>query len=277
MTMRAHKLIEWLENEPDHRRVLNDRENYRKRRDKLTEMIQASVKFDLGYIEELPMPKEGEAVIEAERLFPANPFLFQTFVKEENLFKDPDMEYVEEEDYENVSEGMYLYVLGYGYPDEGLYVLEGFQESPGFKTIIRLGSLTLDNSRPGMGRFAPLNNEEGWIKRNLVAVYSLTLSAYKVMSCCNIYKEKEEAPAKLNKKRAKKGKPLIDEYYTLSIGRVNSKGECVPIEGESKGTRKLHFCRGFVRHLKTKDTWVRGYWRGNKAKGIIIKDYQLEK
>lgn len=87
------------------------------------------------------------------------------------------------------------------------------------------------------------------------------------------------APEKLNRKRAKKGRPPLYEYKMLDIvADVMSP----PTEGVSHGkgshhaSPRMHSRRGHVRKLASgKTTWIRNSIIGKPGRGEIIKDYAV--
>lgn len=78
---------------------------------------------------------------------------------------------------------------------------------------------------------------------------------------------------KLNKKRARYGKLPLVEYRTLSILKPRQI-----VERELGGTHaspRVHLRRGHFRRHGEKIIWVRESLVGDKANGLLLKDYQL--
>ena len=95
------------------------------------------------------------------------------------------------------------------------------------------------------------------------------------------------APAKLNKKRQKQGKPLLNEYKTLKLilpKKSKSKGVEANDANGQRETR-LHMCSGHFR-LYTSEAplfgkitgrfWIPAHMRGNKDLGEIKKSYNVK-
>jgi len=103
-----------------------------------------------------------------------------------------------------------------------------------------------------------------------------------ILSCKNIRKKKIQADKKIQKKRIKNKKPLLLEYYVLELKNISFGSQ--KSQAKDLWSNRIHFCRG---HMKayTKEHPLFGklvgrYWwaphaRGNKKRGVIIKDYQM--
>jgi len=106
-----------------------------------------------------------------------------------------------------------------------------------------------------------------------------------VLNCKNIVLKKEHPDRKLNLARAKKGKPPLFAYHTLHVKVPTMRTEADGEDADSGRTQRVHLCRG---HFKTytEDKPLFGkytgrYWwpwmvRGDKKKGLVIKDYNIE-
>lgn len=104
-----------------------------------------------------------------------------------------------------------------------------------------------------------------------------------LLNCKNIVTEKHEAPERLNKKRQKAGKPPLFSYHTLAV-KVPGESTASKSGAKTGITQRLHLCRGHFKHF-TKDKPLFGkleglYWwqphvRGEKKKGVVMKDYHL--
>ena len=102
---------------------------------------------------------------------------------------------------------------------------------------------------------------------------SIVVTVLKILECSNVSESNNIPPAKLNKKRNKKGKLLLFEYKTLVItGGGNSSGSH---QGGTHASPRLHMRRGHIRRLRTTTVWVRSCMVGDPTKGRILKDYKL--
>lgn len=107
--------------------------------------------------------------------------------------------------------------------------------------------------------------------------------ALMLLNCQNIGTENVEPPLNLNKKRGKKRKAPLFSYKTLIVKPTGKDYQSVP---KGLWNNRIHFCRG---HFKTytKDAPLFGrftgrYWwqphtRGRNTKGVVHKDYKIEK
>jgi hypothetical protein len=109
-----------------------------------------------------------------------------------------------------------------------------------------------------------------------------------LLSCKNINKIKNNPPEKLNKKRITKGKQPLFTYHTLKMILPSERGESYNTDdiANNGGLVRIHLCRG---HFKTYAVdnplfgkYTGRYWwqpqvRGNKERGLVMKDYHLEK
>ena len=109
--------------------------------------------------------------------------------------------------------------------------------------------------------------------------------AFILFNTKNIMVQTIKPPVKLNKKRCKKGKQPLFEHKVLKLQLPGEKKKNVGDRSDSHDLTRLHLCRG---HFKTYTTenplfgkYTGRYWwqpqaRGNKEKGIIIKDYEVK-
>lgn len=96
-----------------------------------------------------------------------------------------------------------------------------------------------------------------------------------VMSCTNVTLVDNLPPAKLNKKRVKRGNPPLYSFKTIQITGESTRN----IQTGHGGTRaspRFHTRRGHIRHLKSGEmTWVRSTKVGNPMRGVVEHDYEL--
>ena len=101
----------------------------------------------------------------------------------------------------------------------------------------------------------------------------LALRAFcSAMNCTNVGRKKHEVELKLQKARSKRGKAPLFSYWTLTLN--GRGGETRDLGGTHAGTR-VHLRRGHPRQFEIgKWTWVRAHAVGNKANGMVHKDYR---
>lgn len=104
------------------------------------------------------------------------------------------------------------------------------------------------------------------------------VTALRMVSAFNLPRVEAQ---KRDVKRATKGlKPetKTDKYYILKLSGRSLNYLPEP-QGKCRATgikQRWHMCRGHYRHLKSgKVVFVRGHYRGDKALGIVHKDYSL--
>jgi hypothetical protein len=102
------------------------------------------------------------------------------------------------------------------------------------------------------------------------------------LSCKNLSAIDNEPPLKLNKKRIKSGKQPLFTYKTLVIKPTGKKQESQASQG--LWDNRIHLCRGhFKKYTADKPLFGRitgRFWwqpsvRGNKEKGVVMKDYKI--
>jgi len=111
---------------------------------------------------------------------------------------------------------------------------------------------------------------------------SVFLGFLQLMHCHNVFSDSEPAPAKLNKKRKKRGKNPLLEYKVLKMR--HGDGRITRVSGElRKGSTKLHHRRGHFgnrwkgigKEKKLVRVWISPCLVGNADKGEVIKDYRV--
>ena len=97
-----------------------------------------------------------------------------------------------------------------------------------------------------------------------------------ILNCKNIKKIRIQPSDKLNKKRKKQDKTLVDSYYVLRVKPFGEKSNSSSPKSNHDG-RRIHFCRGHPK-LFTKERPLFGKWdglfwwephiRGNRTKDL---------
>ncbi len=103
----------------------------------------------------------------------------------------------------------------------------------------------------------------------------LTVTAAKAflsaLHCSNVKREEHHPDAKLQKARAKRGKAPLFSHWTLQLDGKSERGEN---QGGTHTGPRVHLRRGHPRqYTPGKWTWVQACAVGNKAAGIVHKDY----
>ena len=101
----------------------------------------------------------------------------------------------------------------------------------------------------------------------------MVASFLSALNCSNVKRTEHSPSQKLQKARLKRGKQPLFSFWTLELPfERNEKGE--PLGGTHASPR-VHLRRGHVRQYAVgKWTWVQPCAVGNKAIGIIHKDYK---
>lgn len=126
-----------------------------------------------------------------------------------------------------------------------------------------------------------MKRENPWHHANVglhIVIRILTL-----LNCKNIITAKVISDEKLSRKRIKKGKKPLFSYHIL---KIKDKLSHNPSEFRDLWTNRLHLCRGHFKEY-TKENPLFGkhtglYWwqphiRGDKKRGIVMKDYQISR
>jgi hypothetical protein len=85
-------------------------------------------------------------------------------------------------------------------------------------------------------------------------------------------REVMRAPAALNKKRERNGKPLVKDFSIVDLARRHR------VVGPATGTHRsprLHFRRGHWRHYEDHKTWIRWTMVGDPDLGFVEKQYRV--
>jgi len=115
---------------------------------------------------------------------------------------------------------------------------------------------------------------EAGLKSNLSSI-AIALKYIEIINCSNI-ELVNNIPSKLKQDRAKKKGKKLFEYKTLHI-KQNTKRNINKSEGKHTSPR-VHLRRGHIRKCHSGiTTWVQPCVVGDKEKGMIHKDYKLDK
>ncbi len=113
-------------------------------------------------------------------------------------------------------------------------------------------------------------NATATIVQGTILQATLFLSA---LNCVNVKQIEIQQPVKLQAARIKRGKAPLFSYKTLQIDLPHDESNR-DISGSScTFDRRLHLCRGHIKHRKTGYFWWQAHVRGNKKAGIVHKEY----
>lgn len=91
------------------------------------------------------------------------------------------------------------------------------------------------------------------------------------LHCSNVHRQEHAPDAKLQKARAKRGKAPLFSYWTLQLNGKNEGGDD---KSGTHATPRVHLRRGHPRqYAPGKWTWVQAHAVGNRAAGMVHKDY----
>ena len=120
-------------------------------------------------------------------------------------------------------------------------------------------------------KFFDIDPAEVDIGKNIVEIALAFLSA---LNCTNVRRIEHKPDAKLQKARAKRGKQPLFSYWTLELDL--SRPESSESLGGTHASPRLHLRRGHPRqYAPGKYTWVQPCVVGNKAAGMVHKDYRV--
>lgn len=133
---------------------------------------------------------------------------------------------------------------------------------------------------PGDGKMHTLISptKDGDIGHNFAAhARGPVFSFLSAMNCCNVERIEEKAPPKLNTARAKRSKMPLFSTWTLNINLAHPGSSSSKSNGTHASPR-VHLRRGHVRRYQSGLwVWVQPCVVGNKALGLIHKDYAVTK
>lgn len=106
-------------------------------------------------------------------------------------------------------------------------------------------------------------------------MHSIVSAFLSALNCTNINRVCHMPDEKLQRARAKRGKKPLFSYWTLELHPERSEGARL---GGTHASPRLHLRRGHPRqYAPGKYTWVQPHVVGNKALGMIHKDYDGSK
>jgi len=111
-----------------------------------------------------------------------------------------------------------------------------------------------------------------------MSAYATTVVAQVIaaLRCKNVGLRTEAAPDALNRKRARSGKQPFFSYHVLEISERRDPAE--DDLGGSHASPRVHLRRGHIRkHPAAGSIWVNACVVGNKALGMVVKDYKVKK
>lgn len=147
---------------------------------------------------------------------------------------------------------------------DGKLVAQGFSRGP-VRWALRWRA-KLDDLHPTWARSTP-TGAIGEVAQGL-AVVAKFLSA---LNCSNVHRQEHAPAAKLQKARAKRGKAPLFSYWTLQLDGKSERGEN---QGGTHASPRVHLRRGHPRqYAPGKWTWVQAHAVGNRADGVVHKDY----
>lgn len=104
--------------------------------------------------------------------------------------------------------------------------------------------------------------------------HAIALNAFYILGCANVQTVDHDAPAALNKKRARAGKFPILTHKTLVVVADAARTARVDRGGTSSSPR-VHLRRGHIRRLdEVRRVWVQPCVVGSKH-GVVTKDYRV--
>lgn len=136
-----------------------------------------------------------------------------------------------------------------------------------------LNKLTLKflDSGNGFNRLADADT----IEFSVVSAAQFVAIFLSVLNCSNVEISEVGEPKFLNKKRLKKGKVPIYSYKTLVL---KSRQQRLMTNGHgTHESPRIHLRRGHIKRRKTGNFWWEPCVVGDRARGIVMKDYRADK
>lgn len=130
--------------------------------------------------------------------------------------------------------------------------------------------------------FGDLMPHDPAVKLQYLTILHIVLKLCSIINCKNIEIKEINPDSKHQKARIRKGKPPLISYKTLRIKQSNRLNR---YNGAGVNQNRIHLCRGHFKNY-TKEKPLMGkhtglYWwepcvRGNKEKGMVVKDYEIQ-
>lgn len=108
----------------------------------------------------------------------------------------------------------------------------------------------------------------------LLLAASIQLAIFlRVLNCVNVKTETVDAPAALNKKRTKSGKPPIYSYKVLVLRpSVAQRMD----HGGTHESPRIHLRHGHIKRRNTGNFWWQPHVVGDRTRGVVMKDYRAD-
>jgi hypothetical protein len=134
----------------------------------------------------------------------------------------------------------------------------------GYGGLIPDAQAILDSLHTWEAKMARIGDEMGWEIRAVVQLVA-------ALACRNVAQRVIHPSSAINKKRARSGKQPFYSYRILEIGEGDQAAESGA--GGSHASPRVHLRRGHIRRLPDRNVWVNACVVGNKAMGMVTKDY----
>lgn len=138
-----------------------------------------------------------------------------------------------------------------------------------------------DNNRRRSNSTLLSTYSDSEVSNQMTHAYAYLQAFLNILSCKNIKTELENPDEKIQQKRAAKGKLPLVSFYTLKIQNIAHDEKST---SSGLWSNRVHFCRGHMK-IYTADAplfgrhvgrfWFPPHVRGDKKKGVIIKDYEV--
>jgi hypothetical protein len=143
-----------------------------------------------------------------------------------------------------------------------------FYRGPGKQWSLE-GAFQADPTRPHGTQVNWIGSEEALPEVRMVA--AAVIAFLSALHCSNVLRREHTPDTKLQKARARRGKAPLFSYWTLELEGRSERSED---KGGTHASPRVHLVRGHPREYAAgKWTWVQAHARGNKANGMVHKDY----